>query len=327
VVDDIVTRANRALILGASGQDGGYLAQALLRSGSEVVGAFRSEALPGNFRLLGIDDRVRRLALDIAHGQKVHDAIAAIRPTHVYNLAGQTSVAHSFHHPAETFESIATGTIHLLEAIRRTDPGIRFFNAGSSEMFGATQGIASNEVTPPAPRSPYGIAKAAAFWAVANYREAHGLFACTGILFNHESPLRPERFVTRKIAAAAVRIARGSGEQLTLGNLEVARDWGWAPEYVGAMQLMLESDSPRDFVIATGSTITLEQFVDAAFAAVGLRWREHVEFDSALKRPTDLPVVRADPSQIAECLGWRAPTRGFDVARRLVEAELAGPSL
>lgn len=318
-----VKQTRKALVLGASGQDGAYLAQALLQAGHLVVGAFRSEAPPENFVRLGIADRVQSIRLDVSRAQAVHEAIATLRPTHVYNLAGQTSVAESFREPAETFDGIALGTIHVLEAVRQLNPEIRLFNAGSGEMFGDTGGVAANEATPLAPCNPYAIAKSAAFWSVANHREAHGLFACTGILFNHESPLRSQRFVTRKIAAAAARIARGSDERLTLGNLEVSRDWGWAPEYVEAMRLMLEEDAPRDFVLASGATVNLQEFVDAAFAAVGLRWREHVDFDSALKRPTDVSAAHADPTLAAGQLGWRASTRGLDVARRLVEAELA----
>lgn len=314
----------KALICGISGQDGALLASLLLDRGYEVVGTSRGD----DARLAGLAavdrfNQVKIVSLDISEAGAVDRVIRSVRPTEVYNLAGQSSVALSFHQPVETFRGIALGTLNLLEAIRTVDPSVRLFNAGSGEVFGETHGLAATEATPFSPRSPYATAKAAAHWAVANYREAWGLHASTGVLFNHESALRSDRFVTRKIAAAAVRIARGSSERLTLGNLEVARDWGWAPEYVEAMQLMLSLDAPRDFVIATGTTIRLEEFVEAAFAGVGLQWREHVEFDSALKRPTDLAMVRADPSQAAELLNWRAKTRGLDVARRLIEAELA----
>jgi GDPmannose 4,6-dehydratase len=225
----------------------------------------------------------------------------------------------------ETFEGIASGTLALLESIRHVDPAIRLFVAGSGEAFGDTHGIAASEDTAFSPRSPYATAKVAAANLVANYREAFGLHASTGFLFNHESPRRPERFVTRKVTAAAARIARGSTERLRLGNLDVERDWGWAAEYVEAMHAMLQQDAPSDYVIATGETCSLADFVAAAFAAVGLDWRDHVEFDPALAPPTDVAVKRADPSRAAMRLGWRARTRGLAVARRMVEAELETP--
>ena len=318
-----VSATRRALICGVSGQDGAYLAKALLESGCNVIGTARSDGVPAALAQLGLVGRVRVIVLDISDASNVLAAIAELRPTEIYNLAGQSSVGQSFHHPVETFEGIALGTLNLLEAIRQVEPATRLFNAGSGEMFGDTGGDPASEATPIAPRSPYAIAKAAAYWSVVNYREAYRLYACTGILFNHESPLRSERFVTRKIVSAAVRIAHGSGERLRLGNLDVSRDWGWAPEYVDAMQQMLAQDTPGDLVLATGTTISLMDFTDAAFSAVGLDWRDHVEFDAALARPTDIAVVRADPSQAAHRLNWRAQTRGLDVARRMVEAEVA----
>jgi GDP-mannose 4,6-dehydratase len=202
-----------------------------------------------------------------------------MQPDEVYNLAGQSSVGLSFEQPVETLESIATGTLNLLEAIRFIGAPIRLYNAGSSECFGETGEAGADENTPFRPRSPYAVAKAAAFWEVANYREAYGLFACSGILFNHESPLRPERFVTQKIVTAACRIAEGSTEKLTLGNMAIRRDWGWAPEYVEAMSLMLQQEQPEDYVIATGESCSLEEFVAIAFAAVGLDWRDWVVSD------------------------------------------------
>ena len=318
-----VSAMRRALICGVSGQDGAYLAKTLLESGCNVIGTARSDGVPAALAQLGLVGRVRVIVLDISDASNVLAAIAELRPTEIYNLAGQSSVGQSFHHPVETFEGIALGTLNLLEAIRQVEPATRLFNAGSGEMFGDTGGDPASEATPIAPRSPYAIAKAAAYWSVVNYREAYRLYACTGILFNHDSPLRSERFVTRKIVSAAVRIAHGSGERLRLGNLDVSRDWGWAPEYVDAMQQMLAQDTPGDLVLATGTTISLMDFTDAAFSAVGLDWRDHVEFDAALARPTDIAVVRADPSQAAHRLNWRAQTRGLDVARRMVEAEVA----
>jgi GDPmannose 4,6-dehydratase len=199
---------------------------------------------------------------------------------------------------------------------------MKFYNAGSSESFGDTHGMPAEENTPFHPRSPYAVAKAAAFWEVANYREAYGLFACSGILFNHDSPLRPERFVTRKIVAAASRIASGSKEKLRLGNISIQRDWGWAPEYVKAMWLMLQQDKADDFVIATGETRSLEEFVDTAFSQVGLNWREHVETDPELLRPTDLMIGKANPSKARGILGWEAKYKMPDVVKMMVDEEL-----
>jgi GDPmannose 4,6-dehydratase len=228
----------------------------------------------------------------------------------------------SFEQPVETLESIALSTLNLLEAIRFLGRPIRYYSAGSSECFGDNGDAASNENTPFRPRSPYAVAKAAAFWQVANYREAYGLFACSGILFNHESPLRPERFVTQKIVRTACRIAAGSAETLHLGNLEIHRDWGWAPEYVHAMWLMLQQPTPQDFVIATGVTYPLADFVSETFQCLGLDWRQHVISDPSLMRPTDLRISRADPALAASVLGWRATSHMPDVVRAMVDAAL-----
>lgn len=253
--------------------------------------------------------------------RSVLQVIRKTMPDEIYNLAGQTSVGLSFQQPVETLESIVIGTLHLLEAIRFVERPIRFYNAGSSECFGDTGGAAATESTPFRPRSPYAVAKAAAFWEVGNYREAYGLHACSGILYNHESPLRPQRFVTRKIVAAACRIADGSDEILLLGNLEIQRDWGWAPEYVEAMHLMLQQDTPRDYVIATGELNSLADFVELAFREVGLDWRDHVQSDASLIRPTDLARGLGDPSLAARELGWSAKYRMKDVVRMMVEGE------
>jgi len=247
-------------------------------------------------------------------------ALKKTQPDEIYNLGGQSSVGLSFGQPVETHDSIALGTLNLLEAIRFTDRPIRLYNAGSSECFGVTEQPA-NELTPFRPRSPYAVAKAAAFWAVSNYREAYDLFACTGILFNHESPLRPARFVTRKVVSAACRIAQGSKETLLLGNLDVERDWGWAPDYVDAMWRMLQEETPTDFVVATGTSISLREFVGLVFEAVGLNWEDHVEQSSAHLRPLDIRRSAADPTRAKTQLGWEATRRMPEVATLLVEAE------
>jgi GDPmannose 4,6-dehydratase len=227
----------------------------------------------------------------------------------------------SFEQPVETLESISVGTLNLLEGIRFLNRDIRFYNAGSSECFGDTGMTPANEDTPFHPRSPYAVAKAAAFWEVANYREAYGLFACSGILFNHDSPLRPERFVTQKIVRTACRIEAGSQERLQLGNLNIQRDWGWAPEYVQAMWQMLQRSEAADFVIASGRTHSLEAFLAQAFESVGLDWRDHVESDASLMRPTDLSTSFADPSRAASQLGWQAHTSMHEVVRQMVAAQ------
>jgi GDPmannose 4,6-dehydratase len=223
----------------------------------------------------------------------------------------------------ETLESITVGTLNILECIRLLARPIKFYNAGSGECFGDTGGKPANECTPFHPRSPYAVAKSAAFWEVANYRDSYGLYACSGILFNHESPLRPRRFVTRKVIAAAVRIAHGSDEQLVLGDLAIRRDWGWAPEYVEAMWAMLQQERPEDLVIATGTADSLEEFVDTAFTTLGLNWRDHVRTDASLFRPSEIHCGFGDASKAATRLDWKARTLMPEVVRRMVEAEIS----
>jgi GDPmannose 4,6-dehydratase len=317
-----------ALITGIGGQDGSYLAAHLLADGYKVVGTSRDAAADrfDGLRALGIRDEITIRSMSLVDFRSTIRVVAEEAPDEIYNLAGQTSVFVSFEQPVETFESIVVGVVNLLEAIRILKAPIRLYNAGSSEMFGNTGITPATEETSINPRSPYGIAKATSFWQVAQYREAYSLHACTGILFNHESPLRPERFVTQKIVAAACRIAAGEQQTLTLGDLTVQRDWGWAPEYVVAMHRMLQQEQPEDLVIATGRTHSLEKFVAAAFSAVGLRWRAYVRHDERFVRPTELACGRADPSRAREKLGWQARYQMPDVARMMVEARLAGAS-
>jgi len=311
-----------ALICGISGQDGGYLAEFLLGKGYRVVGTSRDAQMSrfNNLRTLGILDRVELASMATNDFRSVLQVLAHHKPDEVYNLAGQSSVGLSFEQPVETLESISIATLNLLEAIRFLGREIRLYNAGSSESFGDTGGQPATEQTPFRPRSPYAVAKAAAFWQVANYREAYALFASSGILFNHESPLRPERFVTQKIVRTACRIANGSNERLKLGNLDIQRDWGWAPEYVEAMWRILQADVAEDFVIATGETRSLEEFVAEAFSAVGLEWSKHVEIDPILMRPSDLSISRAHPEHALKKLGWRAETRMGGVVHKMVDA-------
>lgn len=311
----------KALIIGVSGQDGSLLADLLLREGYEVVGTSRDHEVSDFSRLatLGIRDRVRRTSVVTSDFRSVLTALQQFEPDEIYNLAGQTSVGMSFLYPVETFDSILIGTMNVLECIRLMGKKVRFYSAGSSECFGNAKEPA-NEETPFRPRSPYATAKAAAHYAVANYREAYGLFACTGILFNHESPLRPPRFVTQKIVTAAARIAAGSPERLRLGNLNIRRDWGWAPEYVRAMWLMLQSKSPEDIVVATGEEHSLEEFVEKAFGLVGLDWRAHVDVDESLFRPSDIEHSCGDAKKAWSQLGWKAETRFPGVVEKLVSA-------
>lgn len=314
----------RALIIGVSGQDGAYLSKLLLDKGYEVHGTSRDANLASfeNLARLGIRERVRRLSVAPNDFRSTLSAIAQVEPDEIYNLSGQSSVGLSFEQPVETMESISIATLNVLEAIRFTKRPIRFYSAGSGECFGDTHARPADEETPFRPRSPYAVAKAAAHFEVANYREAYGLFACSGILFNHESPLRPERFVTRKIVAAACRIAGGSRERLRLGNTNVNRDWGWAPEYVDAMWRILQQERPDDFVIATGRTRSLQEFVAAAFGAVGLDWHEHVDVDASLFRPADIAANHANPEKAARILGWRATVSMEETVRRMIAAEL-----
>ena len=313
----------RALICGVSGQDGAYLSKFLLDRGYEVHGTSRDAGTADlrNFDRLEIAGQISVSSMSPTDLRSVLAITQQVRPTEIYNLSGQSSVSLSFDQPVETIESISVGTLNLLEAIRFSKLPIRFYSAGSGEVFGDTGGTPADELTRFAPRSPYAVAKAAAYWSVANYREGYGLYACTGILFNHESPLRPERFVTRKIVAAACRIAQGSDETLVLGDMDIARDWGFAGDYVEAMWRMLQQDKPGDFVIATGKTHTLREFVSEAFSGVGLDWNEHVRTDPALYRPTEIRRTAANPSQASRTLGWKSQHDLSDLVRMMVAAE------
>jgi GDPmannose 4,6-dehydratase len=295
-----------ALILGITGQDGAYLAHLLLDKGYRVVGSSRDAQMANTSRLerLGIAGQVEVVSLAPNDFRSVLKVVSGVKPDEIYNLAGQTSVGLSFEQPVECMESIAGGTLNLLEVIRYLGAPVRLFNAGSSECFGDTGREPANEDTPFKPRSPYAVAKATAFWQVANYREAYGLFACTGILANHESPLRPNRFVTQKIIQGVKAIAEGKQEKLVLGNLEIWRDWGWAPEYVEAMYRMLQAEQPMDFLIASGKTNSLRELVAAACKVAGFEAEERVEACDDLFRPTDLTYSGMDPKLIEQKLGW-----------------------
>jgi GDPmannose 4,6-dehydratase len=295
-----------ALILGVTGQDGAYLAHLLLSKGYRVVGTSRDAQMANTSRLerLGIRQGVEIVSLAPNDFRSVLKVVSGVAPEEIYNLAGQTSVGLSFEQPVECMESIAGGTLNLLEVIRYLGAPVRLFNAGSSECFGDTGRIPANEDTPFHPRSPYAVAKATAYWQVANYREAYGLFACTGILANHESPLRPSRFVTQKIIQGVQAIAEGNQDKLVLGNLDIWRDWGWAPDYVEAMHRMLQAEQPMDYLIASGKTNSLRELVASACKVAGVNTEERVEASDDLLRPADLTYSGMDPSLIEQKLGW-----------------------
>lgn len=313
----------KALIIGISGQDGSYLARFLLKKGYTVFGTSRDSQVATFYNLeqLGIRDHIVVLSVAVNDFRSVLQALHDVDPDEVYNLAGQTSVGLSFEQPVETMDSISGGTLNFLEAIRFLGKPIRFYNACSSECYGDTGDRCADETTPFRPRSPYAVAKASAFWLVDNYRKAYDLFVCSGMLFNHESPLRPNRFVTKKIISAACRIASGSEERLHLGNIDIRRDWGWAPEYVEAMWLMLQQDKPDDFVVATGKSSSLKDFVKAVFSAVELDWEEYVDIDDSLLRPVDIANSCGNADKAYRELGWRAKYSMEDIVKTMVEAE------
>ena len=314
----------KVLICGVSGQDGAYLAKLLLEKGYNVFGGSRDAqaTLFPNLVKLGIRDLVNLVSVNINDFRSTLQTIIRIQPSEIYNLAGQSSVGLSFEQPVETLESITMGTLNLLESIRFSGLPIKFYSAGSSECFGDTGDICANEKTPFKPRSPYGVAKSASYWTVANYRESYDLFACTGILFNHESPLRPQRFVTQKIISVACRIANGSSEKLILGNVDIERDWGWAPDYVEAMWLMLQQQIPQDFVIATGESNKLEDFIKIAFNVLDLKWQDHIRIDKNLFRPSDIQRGSANPKKANDVLNWKATKKISSIVECMINEEL-----
>jgi len=314
----------KALICGVSGQDGAYLARLLLRKGYLVFGTSRDANVSSfeNLKRLGIFNDINLLSMAPTDFRSVLQAFSLAEPNEVYFLAGQSSVGLSFEQPVETIESIVIGTLNILETIRFLGGNIRFYNAGSSECFGDTGNGKANEDSTFKPRSPYAVAKSAAFWQLSNYREAYGLYACSGILFNHESNLRPKRFVTRKIVDTARQISLGSKEKLELGNVNIVRDWGWAPEYVEAMWMMLQQDTADDFVVATGVSISLIKFIELVFAAFGLNYEKHIIINDALLRPTDLTISRANPEKVMNILGWKAQSDINDIIGYLVNDKI-----
>ena len=302
--------SKKALIIGITGQDGAYLAKHLLSKGYEVTGSSRDVMASSfnNLNTLGIRSQVKLISVSINDFRSVFNAIQESTPDEIYNLAGQTSVGLSFDQPVEAIESIAIGTLNILEVIRLLNKSVHFYNAGSSECFGDTGDMPANEQTPFAPRSPYAVAKSTAKWLINSYRESYGLYACTGILFNHESPLRPERFVTQKIITGAAKIKTGQLDKLQLGNLDISRDWGWAPEYVQAMWLMMQLDQPDDFVIATGRKESLKYFAAKSFEYFDLDWQKYVEIEPSFFRPNEIISNVGNPEKAIKTLDWSKPT-------------------
>ncbi len=312
----------RALITGITGQDGGYLARFLLERGYEVHGMVRRASNPKNERLDALADQLTLHHADLLDQLSIVTVLREVQPHEVYNLAAQTFVPTSFLQPVLTAEFTALGVLRVLEAIRLVDPTIRFYQASSSEMFGHVREEPQNEQTPFWPRSPYGAAKAYGHWITVNYRESYGLFACSGIMFNHESPQRGLEFVTRKVTDAVARIKLGRQQSLLLGNLDAERDWGFAGDYVEAMWMMLQQSEPDDFVIATGIKHSVRDLVELAFRRVGLDWREHVTIDPALLRPADVNTLCGDASYARGKLGWQPRVSFAQLVEMMVDADM-----
>jgi GDPmannose 4,6-dehydratase len=314
-----------ALVTGISGQDGSYLAEYLVERGYKVFGLVRrTSGRNANLdRVAHLSDQLELLNGDLLDQNSLINAIADSRPDEIYNLAAQSFVPASFSQPVLTGEFTALGVTRILEAIRVVNPKIRFYQASSSEMFGKVDTVPQNEATKFHPRSPYGVAKLYAHWITVNFRESYGIFAVSGILFNHESPRRGTEFVTRKITLAAARIAAGKQKELRLGNLDAQRDWGFTGDYVEAMHRMLQQPEPVDYVIGTGETHTVREFVELAFSYVGLDWKQHVVTDPKLVRPAEVDLLIADPRRAREELGWEPKISFRELVKMMVDADVA----
>ena len=319
----------KALITGITGQDGSYLAELLLAKGYEVYGLIRRSSSFNTGRIDHIyqDAHVPGNRLHLLHGDLADDSalislVAKIQPDEVYNLGAQSHVRVSFDAPVYTSDITAMGTIRLLEAIRHVGNDARFYQASSSEMYGKAQEVPQSEATPFYPRSPYGAAKVFSYWVTVNYREAYDMFACNGILFNHESPRRGETFVTRKITRAAARIKLGLQDKIYMGNLDAKRDWGYAKDYVEAMWLMLQHDTPDDYVVATGETHTVREFLEEVFSHLGMDYQEHVEIDPRYFRPTEVDLLVGDATKAYKELGWKPKVTFKELARLMADADL-----
>src|SRR5579859_2890812 len=319
----------KALVTGITGQDGSYLAELLLSKGYEVHGLIRRASTFNTKRIdhLYQDPHVHGVHLflhygDLADSVNLVKLLYDLKPDEIYHLAAQSHVRVSFDIPEYTADITGVGTIRILEAIRETGSQSRFYQASSSEMYGKVAEVPQRETTPFHPRSPYGVSKVFAYWATVNYREGYDLFACNGILFNHESPRRGETFVTRKITRAVAHIKLGLQEKLYLGNMDAKRDWGYAPEFVEAMWLILQQDKPDDFVIATGETHSVHEFCEEAFAHAGLDWQKYVELDKRYLRPAEVDLLIGDPSKASKVLGWQPKTKFKDLVKLMVDADI-----
>ncbi|MBX7244859.1 MAG: GDP-mannose 4,6-dehydratase [Candidatus Sumerlaeaceae bacterium] len=313
----------RALITGITGQDGSFLAELLHSKGYEVHGLMRRSAVPVDQRLGTLAHFVQVEHAELTDAAALQEIVGRLKPDEIYHLAAQSHVQYSFQAPEVTFDINTTGCMRLLEAVRKSSPESRYYQASSSEMFGEPRETPQRETTPFHPMSPYGVSKLAAFWACVVYREAYGLYTTNGILYNHESERRGEDYVTRKITRAAAAISLGLQETLHLGNLDARRDWGYSPEYVEAMWMMLQQDKPGDFIIATGETHTVREFCEVAFAHVGLDWEKHVVVDPAFFRPIESHLLVGDNTKAREVLGWQPRTSFDQIVRRMVDADLA----
>jgi GDPmannose 4,6-dehydratase len=312
----------KALITGITGQDGAYLAELLLQKGYEVHGMVRRSSTENFERINHLRDKVALHQADLLDQLSIVNLIQSVRPHELYNLAAQSFVPTSWVQPLLTGEFTALGVTRMLEAVRLVDPEIRFYQASSSEMFGDVKEEPQNESTPFWPRSPYGVAKVYGHWITVNYRESYGIFACSGILFNHESPRRGKEFVTRKITDGAARIKLGLEEKLRLGNLEAKRDWGFAGDYVKAMWLMLQQEEPDDYVVATGEQHSVGDLVQLAFGHVDLDWQEHVEIDAKLFRPAEVNTLCGDATKARTVLGWEPAVTFAELVEMMVDADL-----
>ena len=323
-VVNIVAVQKRALITGITGQDGPYLAKFLLGKGYKVFGTYRRTSSPNFWRLqeLEIINKIKLIPADLSDMSSLLEAVTVSKPHEIYNLAAQSFVGSSFDQPLHTTDIDASGITRFLEIIRHVDKNIKFYQASTSELFGGSPQSLQNELTPMVPNSPYAAAKLLSFHMVKIYRHSYGIFACNGILFNHESPFRGLEFVTRKITNAAARIKLGLQKELRLGNIYAKRDWGFAPDYVRAMWMMLQHDKPDDYVVATGETHSVAEFAEAAFSAVGLDWKKYVVTDQRLKRPMEVHQLCGDPRKISEIIGWR-PQYGFkELVAIMVKSDL-----
>ena len=312
----------RALITGITGQDGSYLAEYLLEQGYDVIGMIRRSSTVNFERIHHIQDKVTLVAGDLLDEVSMIHLLREHRPSEVYNLAAQSFVQTSFSQPVFTGEVTGLGVTRILDAVRVVDPGIRFYQASSSEMFGKVQAVPQSETTPFYPRSPYGVAKLYGHWITVNYRESYDMYACSGILFNHESPRRGLEFVTRKITNAVARIKLGKDKELRLGNLDAKRDWGYAKDYVRAMHLMLQQDTADDYVVSTGETYSVRRFCEIAFGHVGLNYQDYVVIDERFYRPAEVDLLVGDPAKANKNLGWKPEVTFEQLVTMMVESDL-----